>query len=163
MASWSWESIHDNPWMASNIQNRWVLRGATFVLWALVASSAAFWALRLNRAPSMVAAPVAAPMAVVDPASVARLMGYVPQATRAAPASQPNLASRFVLTGVVAGRSQGGAALIAVDGRPPKPFRVGRAIDEGVVLKSVQGRSAVIAASADGPDLLTLELPPTPR
>ena len=162
MVSWSWSGFHDNPWMVGSMQNKWVLRGATFVLWALVAASAAIWTLRLNQPPVITAAPVLPPVAAIDPAAVGRLLGYVP-ASAQAPASTPALASRLVLTGVVAGRSGEGAALIAVDGQPPKPFRVGSAIEEGVVLKSVQGRSAVLAAGAEGPDLLTLELPPLPR
>jgi hypothetical protein len=71
----------------------------------------------------------------------------------------PALASRFQLLGVAAGeRSGGGAAVISVDGKPARPYRVGSIIDEGLVLQSVRGRQAVIAAS-DGKPLLTLELP----
>jgi general secretion pathway protein C len=69
------------------------------------------------------------------------------------------LSSRFNLIGVVADRSQHGAALIAVDGRPAKPYRVGSAIDEGLVLQSVAPRSAVLAASPSGPPVVTLEMP----
>jgi general secretion pathway protein C len=70
-----------------------------------------------------------------------------------------SLSSRFTLMGVVASRSNKGAALIAVDGRPAKPFRVGAAIDEGLVLQSVEARRATLAASPEGPAVLTLELP----
>lgn len=163
--AWSfWESFHDNPWMASSMHNRWVSRGVAFLLWALVAASASYWALRLNRDPGRVVPPIAVPAAVIDPAAVARVMGHLPQtASTPSAALAPNLASRFVLTGVVAGRSGGGAALIAVDGRAPKPFRVGRAVDDGLVLKAVEGRSAVLAASANGPDLAVLEMPALSR
>ena len=61
--------------------------------------------------------------------------------------------------GVVARRSRGGAALISVDGKPARPYRVGTAIDEGVWLSAVEGRRAVISGSARGPAILTLELP----
>jgi hypothetical protein len=92
------------------------------------------------------------------PAAVGRLLGQ----TAAAPATTtaaPSLSSRFNLIGVVAGRSQQGAALIAVDGRPAKPYRVGSAVDEGLVLQSVAPRRAVLAASAAGPAVVTLEMP----
>ena len=47
-------------------------------------------------------------------------------------------ANRFTLIGVLSGRSSGGgAALIAVDGKPAKPFRVGAAVDEGLVLQAL--------------------------
>jgi general secretion pathway protein C len=142
-----------------SVQRRWAVRAAALVPWALVAGSAAYWGLKLmpgSTAPVTVLAPARGP-AVADPAAVARLLGAVPAAAAAAPAS---VASRFSLVGVVAGRSHRGAALIAVDGKPAKPFRVGSAVDEGLVLQSVEGRRAVLAASADGPAVATLELPP---
>jgi general secretion pathway protein C len=92
-----------------------------------------------------------------DPVAVARLLGAAPAVASAAPS--PTLASRFTLVGVVASRSHKGAALIAVDGKPAKPFRVGAAVDEGIVLQSVEPRRAVLASS-DGSPALTLELPP---
>jgi len=143
------------------MQSRWAVAGTTFLLWALVAGSAVFWGLRMSARPG--AAPAGAavtrPPPPADPAAVARLLGAAP-ATAAAPAA-PALASRLVLVGVVAGAtSHQGVALIAVDGKPAKPFRVGAAIDEGVVLQSVQGRRAVLAQGANDPSALTLELPP---
>jgi len=56
-----------------------------------------------------------------------------------------------------------GAALIAIDGKPAKPYRVGVQVDEGLVLQSVQGRRAVLAAADSGQQVLTLELPPPRR
>ncbi len=148
--------------MVTNMQSRWAVAGTTFLLWALVAGSAVFWGLRMSARPG--AAPLAAAVtrtpAPADPAAVARLLGASPAATAAAPAA-PALASRLMLVGVVAGAaSHQGVALISVDGKPAKPFRVGAALEEGVVLQSVQGRRAVLAPSADGAPLLTLELPP---
>jgi general secretion pathway protein C len=146
--------------MVSNSQNRWVVAATTFVLWALLAASLVYWGLKFTARPG--AAP-AAPAAIrapvpVDPVAIARLLGASPTAAATAPA--PSLASRFALVGVVANRSHRGAALIAVDGKPAKPFRVGTAVDEGLVLKEVEGRRAVLAASAEGPPVLTLDLPP---
>jgi general secretion pathway protein C len=92
---------------------------------------------------------------------VARLLGSAPVA--AAPAA-PSLSSRFNLLGVVAGPGPDhGAALIAIDGKPAKPYRVGVQVDEGLVLQSVQGRRAVLAAADSGQQVLTLELPPPRR
>jgi general secretion pathway protein C len=102
--------------------------------------------------------PVAARTPVpADPAAVARLLGASPASTAAAPVA--SLASRFVLVGVVASPSHKGAALIAVDGKPAKPFRVGSAVDDRLVLQSVGSRRAVLAESTDGPAVVTLELP----
>ena len=51
------------------------------------------------------------------------------------------------------------AALIAVDGQPAKPFRVGAVVDEGLVLQSLHPRQARLGASVDGPATLTLDMP----
>ena len=85
-------------------------------------------------------------------------------AASAAPVVAPDVAARFKLTGVVAaGRREGaGLALISVDGKPPRAYRVGERVDPQLVLQSVALRSARITA-ADGAPALTLELPaPTP-
>jgi len=146
--------------MVSNLQSRWIAAGASFLVWALLAASAAYWSLKLSRAgdtgPQV--APARAP-APPDPAVIARLLGYSPAAGPQAPA----LASRFSLVGVVASQEHDGAALIAVDGRPAKPFRVGATVAESLVLQSVEARRAVLAATADGPPTLTLELPAVKR
>ena len=147
--------------MATTVQGRWAVRLATLLVWGVAVASCVYWGLRLL--PRVPAAAVAAPIRAlppVDPAAVARLLGAtaVTQSTAAAPVT--SLASRFSLLGVVAAQSRRGAALIAVDGKPARPFRVGTSIDQGLVLKSVEGRRAVIASSLDGPAVLTLELPP---
>ncbi len=75
-------------------------------------------------------------------------------------AAEPAAASRFVLKGVLAGtRSGDGAALIAVDGKPPRHYRVGADIEPGLVLQSLGRREARLGASVDGATTLALELP----
>jgi len=54
---------------------------------------------------------------------------------------------------------ESGAALIAVDGKPAKPYRVGAVVADGLVLQSTQGRRVNLGASMDGPQTLVLELP----
>ena len=63
------------------------------------------------------------------------------------------------LVGVLAGGANQGAALIAVDGKAAKPFRVGATVAEGLVLQSVQGRRVNLGAGGDATAALTLELP----
>ena len=77
-------------------------------------------------------------------------------------AATPDAASRFVLQGVVADDDQQGAALIAVDGKPPRPFRVGAKVADGYVLQSVSTRAAALGASLDGAPAFTLQLPARP-
>ena len=147
--------------MLTSTPATWTVRGATFALWALAAASAALWGLKLGGDSAAVLAPLPPARAVMtaEPGAVGRLLGSAPSTATAA--AQPTLASRFQIVGVVAGeRSGGGAAVISVDGRPARPYRVGTRIDEGLVLQSVHGRSASIGASMTGPAVLTLDLPP---
>lgn len=142
-------------------KNVWFLRFATFALAAGAAGSAAFWVLQWNSTASRTVLAVdTQPVVMVDSTAVARALG-APNAETVADANAATAAipaaSRFLLTGVVAWRSQNGAALIAVDTNPPKPFSVGAAVGEDWVLKSVQARSAVLAGAA-GQELV-LELP----
>ena len=143
--------------MVSNLQSRWTAAGITLIVWALLAASAVYWSLKFSRGDDtgMVPVTVRAP-SPADPAVVARLLGY----SQAAGPQAPSLASRFALLGVVASRERDGTALIAVDGRPAKPFRVGATVAESLVLQSVEARRAVLAAAKDGPPAVTLDLPP---
>jgi general secretion pathway protein C len=146
--------------MVSNLQSRWAVGGSTFALWALVAASAVYWGLKLAAPRGTAQAPVALRSApAVDPVAVARLLGYSP----AAPAAVASVASRFALIGVVAGQAHGGAALIAVDGKPAKPFRVGTAVTESLLLQAVEPRRAILAPSMEAPAAVTLDLPPLRR
>lgn len=141
---------------------RWPVATTTLGLWALAAASVVFWGLRLAApADAMVPPPVArAPAASIDPTAVARMLGVVTAKT--AVAAAPEAASRFALLGVVADTAQHGAALIAVDGKPARPYRVGTMLVDGFVLQSVGPRSAALGGSFDGPTALTLELPVRP-
>jgi general secretion pathway protein C len=142
--------------MVTNPANRWAVSSATFLLWGAVAASAVYWGLKLGNSPvAAIAPPPPRAVAQVDTRAVGRLLGANP-AVAAAPA--PSAASRFNLVGVVANASSSGAALIAVDGKPPKPYRVGAEVDPGLVLQSVSSRSASLGP-ANGAATVTLELP----
>lgn len=145
--------------MVSNLHNRWAVAGATFVLWALVAASAVYWGLKFTaRSGGIPSVPAAARVpAPADPVAVARLLGASPAAAAQSPVA--SLASRFTLVGVVASRSHVGAALISVDGKAAKPFRVGSAVDDRLLLQSVESRRAILAETTSGPAVVTLELP----
>jgi len=85
------------------------------------------------------------------------LLGVLPS-TSTAPVA-PEAASRFALSGVVADPSKQGAALISIDGKPPRPFRVGSKVGDNYVLQSVGVRAATLGAQVDGPAAFTLQLP----
>jgi general secretion pathway protein C len=158
------KAINDNRRMVGMRNSNLAVRAVTALLWAAAAASAVAWGLKLGApAPQgQLGASSYRPAPPADPAMVARLLGQV-QGSAPSAAAAPPLSSRFSLVGVVADRAQQGAALIAVDGRPAKPFRVGSVVDEGLVLQSVQQRRAVLAATVNGPAVVTLELPQQQR
>ena len=141
---------------ASSASSRLVLPAASLLVWGAVAFSVVTWGLRwsaMGTAPSNATA-AAQTSPEVDVSAAARSLGAAPVQTAA-----PTLASRFQLQGVMAGGPNAGAALIAVDGKPAKPFRVGAVVADGLVLQSAQGRRISLGASMDGPQALVLELP----
>lgn len=142
-------------------QPLWSLRITTFALAALAAASAAYWGLNwVAVAPSSPTAVLAGSgTAPVDPQAVARMLGGAGLAGPAVSAVQAS-PSRYTLTGVVAGSSQRGYALISVDGQPARPFSVGSPVGDALVLQSVIARSAVLGATREAPPALTLDLPP---
>ncbi|MGP1629044.1 MAG: type II secretion system protein N [Giesbergeria sp.] len=136
----------------------WGVRLGTLAVWALATASAAYWGLRLTAlSPGMPAAAAAPAPVAADVQAMARLLGAV--AAQAAPQeAAPPVSSRFALVGVLAGQQGGsGAALIAVDGKPAKPYRVGATVDAGLVLQSLGPRQARLGL--DGVATVTLEMP----
>lgn len=144
------------------LQNLWPARLTTALVWALAAAGAVFWALRLGEPAQPGPAAVAAPAPLAPNAQgLAHLLGQ-----RSAPAAIAVVAaeqkSAYQLLGVLAGtRSQRGAALIAVDGKAAKPYRVGATIEgpDGLVLQSLQGREARLGATLDGATAQVLQMP----
>ena len=147
--------------MQINAYSLWSTRIVTFALAALAAGSVAYWALKgMGTSTLSAAPPVAQAFAPpADPQAVARALGGGLVVAQAGPGQGPPASSRFVLAGVVADSAHGGAALIAVDDQPAKPYRIGAAVDGRLVLQSVAARRAVLAANMSAPAEVTLELP----
>ena len=145
--------------MQTRSHQPWGVRLGTLAIWALAAASAAYWGLRLTARPPGMPAPTAAPAPVAaDMQAMARLLGAVTAQTPQAAAAP--VSSRFALVGVLAGQQGGsGAALIAVDGKPAKPYRVGATVDAGLVLQSLGPRQARLGAGQEGVATVTLEMP----
>lgn len=139
-------------------------RLSAFILWAVVAASLAFWAMRVVVSPTPVP-PHATPVSTTQTArgDIARVFAD-PQV--AAPvAAQPALASRFKLIGVMApkpGAAAGGVALIAVDDKPARAYVIGAQLDTDLVLQTVSMRSAAIGSPQGSAPAVVLELPPLP-
>ncbi len=133
-----------------------------FVIWAAVAASAVFWLLRLW-ASSPAAPPYTVPVATATPprGNLDSVFGAPKAASPTAAPVEPALASRFKLLGVAAPREGGdttGLALIAVDGKPARGFKVGTVIEGDLVLQSVHPRGAALGTKGAAP-AVSLELP----
>lgn len=134
---------------------------ATLLVWALVAGSAVFWLLRLGGGQLPIDVPVAGSRTAggpaVDPRLVARALGAEGDTTGTpAPAE---VTSRLRLLGVVTHEGRG-AALIAVDGKPARPVRVGATVpglDGDWTVRGVTPHAALLMS--DGREA-RLEMPP---
>lgn len=132
---------------------------AAGLFWLAAGLSAGYWALRAwGQGPltPLAALAVSAPQA--DVAAVARALGSRPQ-QGVAEGAPPPPATRYRLIGLAVRPGQGGAALIAVDDQPPRPVRVGDALEAGLVLQSVNGREARLGPRRTGPSTVQLILP----
>jgi general secretion pathway protein C len=134
----------------------------TFAVWALAAGTALYWGLKLFVAPTPVPprTPVAA-QAAVPRGDLTRLLGVdAPAPVAAAPTEAPPDA-RFQLIGVLSPKSRQaaaeGVALIAVDGKPAKAYRVGAVVEGQTVLQAVGARGAQLGPRG-GATLVALNL-----
>jgi general secretion pathway protein C len=126
-------------------------RIAAAVVWLLVGLGAVYWGLKLFVRPAAVPPQTSTvPTAQALQGDLTRLLGAAPEPEQESPAPVAALASRFRLLGVVAPRSPQaaaeGLALIAVDGKPPRAYRVGASVDGDLVLQKVSARRAELGA-----------------
>lgn len=131
---------------------------ATVLVWACVAYSTVTWVLRDSAGVKATVANTEEAVLTqdIDTQAVARVLGaQLPKATEAA----PNAASRFQLVGVLNGDAQTSVALIAIDGQPAKPYRVGKAVSDGLVVQSTTSKRVHLGPAVNGPSTLSLELP----
>lgn len=149
--------------MQFNPSSLWVPRLSAFGMAALLAASTAYWVLRqpavhfaesslpdTSGAASVETAPVS------DRMLLARLLGS--EKADAMEMTSSGLASRFVLSGVVASAAGGGAALISIDGKPARAFRVGARVTDELTLQSVAPHRAILTVRDKATTGLTLDL-----
>ena len=137
----------------------------TLGVWALAAAGALFWALKIFVVP-----PMAPPQTqLAEPGAglrgdLTRLLGVDPPPPEVAVVAEAAPDARFALIGVVSPRAQQaareGVALIAVDGKPARAYRVGAVVDGENVLKSVSTRGATLGPR-EGASLIALNLAPS--
>ena len=130
-----------------SLRERWGVRLLSLLVWLLAAGALAFWLLGSRGQGSGVNALVADTALHADEQALARLLGYsdAPPPADTAVASDGG-SGRFVLQGAVANAFDTGIAVIAVDGQPGRPFRVGQEVADGWTLEAVGRRSARLQA-----------------
>lgn len=138
-----------------------VTRLLSLLVWAAVGVSALVWGMKFwgrgTPVPSGASVAQLAPPAGMD---LSRVLGTPPP--QPVEAAAPVVAdSRFRLLGLAAPAAGqgGGLALIAVDGKPPRTWRVGREVEPGLRLLAVSHRRAELGVPG-APPSVTLELPP---
>jgi general secretion pathway protein C len=132
------------------------------LLWLAAGLSAGYWVLQaLGRAPVTPVPAMASAPPVVDAALLARALSALPTAANLAEAT-PAAASRYALQGVAAVGAARGAALIAVDGQPARPFRLGAEVASGLVLQAVTAQQVRLGTAVNGPTAITLDMPSKP-
>jgi general secretion pathway protein C len=129
------------------------------LFWCAATASVVFWVLNYPRG-SAISGP--SQVQTADLSSSGPSSAHLARAWGAqAPAPEVNIAqtTRFELLGVVAGASGLGSALIAVDGQPPRPFKVGQTVTEGLVLQSLERQKAQLGVSTASTAAFTLTRP----
>ncbi len=140
----------------------------TVVVWAAAAASALYWGLKLFVRPL----PVPPQVQIAAPSGglrgdLSRLLGADLAPVAVPVAAAPVRADpRFQLVGVVAPRAahaaREGVAVIVVDGKPPRAYRVGAIVDGEQVLQAVHPRGAALGPRG-GAAMVSLQLaPPAP-
>ena len=135
----------------------------TLVVWALLVASITYWVLQWpsGETPGRVAATTqvgAGELAIAPTAAdLGRALGAA--SATADRAAAPALSLRLNLVGVVRAGAQDGAALIAVDGKPPRPVRVGGEVEPGLYVLALEPRRARLGPDRQGAETLALELP----
>jgi general secretion pathway protein C len=138
--------------------NSWTLRLFTLLIWLFVGLCAAYWAFKFATTKTIEAtATPAAPTVVVDSKAIGRLLGAADNIAVKAINTPAN--TKFVLFGLASSAGGQGYALIALDGKPAKPYRVGSLVADDLVLKSISKTGVLLATSLKAPDGVTLELP----
>ena len=108
------------------------------LLFAALCAICAAWALKLlgPRSPIAPSAPVAATPGGINLKAPAQLFGQAPPVAARGATNAPVAPANVQVVGVLAAGPRG-IALLAVDGRPAKPFSVGDTLVDGSVVKAV--------------------------
>jgi len=133
-------------------------RLTSLLVWAVVAYSAVVFALQWGGGVPVDAVVAGSEqkqvLPEVDALAVSKALGAAPVQSASA-----SLASRFVLVGVMDGGPTQGVALISMDGKPAKPYRLGQTVSDGFVVLATGPKKAELGPQLGAASSLVLELP----
>ena len=133
-------------------------RLTSLLVWAVVAYSAVVFALQWGGGVPVDAVVAGSEqkqvLPEVDALAVSKALGAAPVQSASA-----SLASRFVLVGVMDGGPTQGVALISVDGKPAKPYRLGQTVSDGFVVVGTGPKKAELGPQMGSSPALVLDLP----
>ena len=133
-------------------------RLTSLLVWAVVAYSAVVFALQWGGGVPVDAVVAGSEqkqvLPEVDALAVSKALGAAPVQSASA-----SLASRFVLVGVMDGGPTQGVALISMDGKPAKPYRLGQTVTDGFVVLATGPKKAELGPQLGAASSLVLELP----
>ncbi len=135
------------------------LRFATLLVWAGVAYSAVSLFLQWSGGAvegglSVTGTEQKQVLPDVDTFAVSKALGAAPVQS-----ASVSLASRFVLVGVMDGGPSQGVALISVDGKPAKPYRLGQLVTDGFFVVGTAAKKAELGPQLGAAPILVLDLP----
>ncbi len=133
-------------------------RLTSLLVWAVVAYSAVVFSLQWGGGVPVDAVVAGSEqkqvLPEVDALAVSKALGAAPVQS-----ASGSLASRFVLVGVMDGGPSQGVALISVDGKPAKPYRLGQTVSDGFVVLATGPKKAELGPQLGAASSLVLELP----
>jgi general secretion pathway protein C len=146
------------------------VKGATFLIWALVASSAVFWGLKWSKAPTapaQVSTPISSNTSNPSLPQLLGLFDSAPQSASAEPTPQ-NASDGLQLVGVITGqystlsgseKNSHAVALIALNGEAAKPYALGQSVAEQWRIVSIERQRVLLQALKPGQPRIALEVP----
>lgn len=141
-------------------QSLWTVRLLTFVLATCLACSALYWVFSWPESQNNSAViPEVQLESGAEGLNFNRLLDPTNAVkTVVSPAIANN---RYRLVGVLSVPGPNGQALISINDKPAKSYRIGQVVDEDLVLQSVAGRTATLAkASVAAPTSMELQMTP---
>jgi general secretion pathway protein C len=137
--------------------NYWALSIITLCVWSAVGLSVAYWVnKRVFVKPSEVDLDVSQANLPVDSKAIAKLLGA--SDSEVVEPTSTALKNTFVLFGLARSANGQGVALISLDGKPAKPYKLGSLVVDDLTLKTISTNTVMLAISDKATDGISLEL-----